>query len=119
MLTAAAQHGSLNVNLYGYSRGAIAAVNVGNAVAKAGGKVNIVGVDPVVLTHFGGGIPISPGVNSATDHFQAGHRWGITDFPGTPFAGGSNVHNIGYPDGVVDGYRVRHENMPRIIYPPR
>ncbi len=102
-----------DVNIYGYSRGGKAAVELATMLEKKKIDVNLLfTIDPVTV---GDSIPPVPSnVNSSFNHYQDGKQYGPTDFPGTPVTGAQNTH---YNDGVIRGYDVRHENMPSIVLP--
>jgi len=99
------------VNIYGYSRGGKAAVDLAQKLKEAGINVdNLVTIDPV--TRGDKIIPVPSNVSNAQNHYQTGQKMGLTDFPGTPVSGAQN--NL-ISDGEKNGYPVRHENMPVII----
>ncbi|MBS0656973.1 MAG: hypothetical protein JSR82_01840 [Verrucomicrobia bacterium] len=114
------------VNLFGYSRGAYAAIQVANALGKEGiGVDNLTLLDPVRLPYdrMGNPLPIPGNVKAFTNFWQSGSRMGIMDFPGTPTTrdtAGSKQDDrapaaVNTPQGVryLD---VRHENIPYIFF---
>ena len=111
----AIKNGDKTVNVAGYSRGAIGAIQAAGKLGKEGISVDrLVTVDPVTVTGNNGTVAVPSNVQRADNSFQRGARMGITDFPGTALAPAPNVHNTFYRDGVANGYNVRHENMPGI-----
>ena len=104
------------VNIYGYSRGGVGALNLAKALEKAGISVdNLTTIDPVRFPGEPNPLPVPSNVQNASNYYQDGSQMGPTDFPGTPLAPGANVRNNPIPDGNRGGYDVRHENMPSII----
>jgi RHS repeat-associated protein len=94
------------VNIYGYSRGGVGALELAERLNQAGIPVdNLILIDPVTVTGNGGGIVVPSNVSNAESHYQRGPREGFTDFPGTPLNPGPGRSNTQYSGP--------HANMPR------
>jgi RHS repeat-associated protein len=95
------------VNIYGYSRGGVGALELADKLNQAGIPVdNLILVDPVTVTGNGGGLNVPSNVRNAESHYQGSPRQGLLDFPGTPLNNpGPGRSNIQYPGP--------HQNMPR------
>jgi pimeloyl-ACP methyl ester carboxylesterase len=95
------------VNIYGYSRGGVGALELADKLNQAGIPVdNLILVDPVTVTGNGGGLNVPSNVRNAESHYQGSLRQGLLDFPGTPLNNpGPGRSNIQYPGP--------HQNMPR------
>jgi RHS repeat-associated protein len=108
--------GDKTVNIAGYSRGVVAGTQLASRLGKEGIAVNnFLAIDPVTVTGNNGSIAVPSNVQHAQNFFQNGARLGVFDFPGTPLRPAANVVNVAIPDGVRNGYDVRHENMPAIV----
>jgi RHS repeat-associated protein len=94
------------VNIYGYSRGGVGALELAEKLREAGIPVdNLVLVDPVTVTGNGGGLNVPDNVRNAESHYQGSPRQGPLDFPGTPLNNpGPGRSNFTYPGP--------HQNMP-------
>ena len=114
----ARKEGDECVTIYGYSRGGVAALDLAKLLGKQGVRVNsLITIDPVRLVG-GRALPVPSNVDLAVNHYQRGARLAFTDFPGTPLTGKENVLNLEYPNGSVNNWPVRHENMPSIVLQP-
>ena len=117
----AEEKGPVKVDLYGYSRGAITAVEIANRLNKMNIEVNrLTTIDPVTVTGlFSDSIDVPPNVKEAINYYQGGRKLSTTDFPGTPLTEGDSVENIFFKNKFERGYEVRHENMPGIVFFPK
>ena len=114
----AREEGDKTVNLAGYSRGVVAALQTAAKLGKERISVNrLVSVDPVTLTGNNGLIPVPSNVQRADNFYQKGSRTGLMDFPGTALRGSAGVINRFIDDsmGRVLEMRVMHQNMPLIV----
>jgi pimeloyl-ACP methyl ester carboxylesterase len=91
------------VNIYGYSRGGVGALELAEKLNQAGIPVdNLVLIDPVTVTGNGGGLNVPGNVRNAESHYQGdGRPWNPfrpTDFPGTPLReSGPERQSVPYP----------------------
>jgi len=94
------------VNIYGYSRGGVGALELAEGLNEAGIPVdNLILIDPITVTGNNGGLDVPENVINAESHYQGEPRESWTDFPGTPLnSPGPGRSN--YP------YAGPHENMP-------
>jgi len=100
---ALAKNPSEEINIYGYSRGGVGALELAEKLNRAGIPVdNLILVDPVTVTGNRGGLNVPSNVKNAESHYQRGKRDGPLDFPGTPINQG---RNLGYP-------HIPHQEMP-------
>jgi RHS repeat-associated protein len=114
----ARKDGDNMVNLAGYSRGVVAALQTAAKLGKEGISVNrLVGVDPVTVTGNNGSIAVPSNVKRADNFYQTGRRTGLMDFAGTPLRGSVGVTNRFIDDSIgrVLEMRVMHQNMPLIV----
>ena len=107
---ALAKNPSEEVNIYGYSRGGVGALELAEKLERAGIDVdNLVLVDPVTVTGNGGGLKVPGKVKNAESHYQGnGRPWNPlrpTDFSGTP------LREAG-PGRLSKPYDEHHASMP-------
>ena len=119
-IMAAREEGDCQIQIGGYSRGAIAALQIAKALKRKGINVDtLLLIDPITVTGFlsGGKIKIPTNVRSGLNVYQTGQRMGITDFPGAP-AGPGNVTNFHMPENwpLRGGVVVRHETLPILTW---
>jgi len=97
------------VNIYGYSRGGVGALELAEKLREAAIPVdNLVLVDPVTVTGNGGGLNVPDNVRNAESHYQGSPRQGPLDFPGTPL-------NNPVPGRSNFTYPGPHQNMPGLF----
>ena len=114
----AREKGDKTLNIFGYSRGAVAGVQLAQELNKRGISVDrLVTIDPVRVRAFGDGsrsFNVPGNVKQAENYYQRGSRSGFWDFPGTRLTG--NVQN--YPLGGAapySGRQITHQRMPSIV----
>ena len=120
-IQAAKQNGDDTVNIFGYSRGGVGAVNLANKLNTLEIPVNnLILTDPVIVKIWGdtslNPLQIPLNVQNTVNYYQnSGNplQWlSIGNFIGTP-ATGPNVKN--YPNPTSPQYGTFHQNMPAIV----
>jgi RHS repeat-associated protein len=102
------------VNIYGYSRGGVGALELAEKLNQAGIPVdNLILVDPVTVTGNGGGLDVPSNARNAESHYQGdGRPWNPfrpTDFPGTSLReSGLGRRSVPYPNQ-------HHAKMPGVF----
>lgn len=109
--------GDNTVKIFGYSRGAVAGVQLAQRLDEMGISVDrLVTVDPVRVLLFGDSptsFHVPDNVKRAENYYHVGGHGGLFNFPGTPLNG--NVVNHPLAGFTPNGMPIIHQTMPSVV----
>jgi RHS repeat-associated protein len=105
------------LNIFGYSRGAVAGVQLSQRLDKMGiGVDRLVTIDPIRVLPFGDGpgrFKVPDNVREAENYYQGLPHGGFLGFPSMRLNGNVQNHPLG--GFTPNGTEVIHQNMPRVV----
>jgi hypothetical protein len=125
-INSAVQNGDNTVNIIGYSRGGVAALNLATSLNNLSGIQvnNLTLIDPVVVRAFGDTLSsplnVPSNVKNATDYYQNSGNplqmiFNPFNFIGTPLANANNDNIKNIPLIPIYGNGVMHQNIQALV----